>query len=425
MDIRQLLEDRSRAITRAREIHDAASSDGNRALTAEEQTNYAAAMAERQQLTDQINRQQELDTLEAEERTSAGRVPDPETPETRTPETTDETEVRRLADVDRRFDQFLRSGREGSQAEYRGGVHGEYVGGELRALQADIDTAGGFTVVPQQFIAQLIADIDNEVFIRGMSTVRTLTRAESLGVPTRETDIEDPTWTSEIGSADEDTALAYGKRELEPHPLAKLIKISNTLLRKSAISMTDEVRTRMAYKFGTTLENVYLNGTGVEQPLGVFTASSDGISTGRDVSTGNEETYPTFDGLKTAKYTLRRAYRRRATWIFHRDGVSKLAILKDGEGRYIWQDSVVLNEPDRLLALPVRDSEYAPNTFTTGLYVGILGDFSFYWIVDALSLQIQRLVELYARTNQTGFIGRQETDGMPVQENAFVRVTLA
>ena len=38
---------------------------------------------------------------------------------------------------------------------------------------------------------------------------------------------------------------------------------------------------------------------------------------------------------------------------------------------------------------------------------------------------VQRLVELYAETNQTGFIGRVETDGMPVLAEAFARVKLA
>jgi Phage capsid family len=69
----------------------------------------------------------------------------------------------------------------------------------------------------------------------------------------------------------------------------------------------------------------------------------------------------------------------------------------------------------------------APNSSqaSTGEYVGLLGDFSHYWIADALSMQIQRLNELYAETNQVGFIGRLETDGAPVLEEAFVRVKLA
>lgn len=80
---------------------------------------------------------------------------------------------------------------------------------------------------------------------------------------------------------------------------------------------------------------------------------------------------------------------------------------------------------DTLLGLPMTISEWAPNTFSTGQYVGLLGDFRRYWIADALSMQVQRLNELYAETNQVGFIGRLETDGAPVLEEAFVRVKLS
>ena len=111
-------------------------------------------------------------------------------------------------------------------------------------------------------------------------------------------------------------------------------------------------------------------------------------------------------------------------------GVEKILLkqvdkIKDGEGRYIWQESVTVGQPDRLLGFPVNFSEYAPNTFTTGLYVAMLGAFSNYWIAESLSFEIQRLNELYAATNQVGFITRAELDGMPVLEEAFVRVTLA
>jgi HK97 family phage major capsid protein len=54
----------------------------------------------------------------------------------------------------------------------------------------------------------------------------------------------------------------------------------------------------------------------------------------------------------------------------------------------------------------------------------MLGDFSQYWIVDALTMTIQVLLELYAATNQNGYISRFESDGMPVLEEAFARVKL-
>lgn len=294
---------------------------------------------------------------------------------------------------------------------------------EYRAMQADNDTGGGYLIAPQQMVMDLLKKVDDVAVIRQFATVQQLTEAASLGVPTLDSDADDWDWVSELKTGDE-TEVGVGKRELRPHPMAKLVLISNTLLRKAAMNPETIVRERLGYKNGVTQEKGYMTGDGNQKPLGVFTASDNGISTDRDVSTGNTETSIMPDGLIEAKYTLKQAYWARARWIFHRDAIKQIRKLKDGNGQYIWQSGISGGAPDRILELPYTASEFAPNTFTSGQYVGILGDFKYYWIVDALNMQIQRLVELYARTNQTGFIGRYEGDGMPVLEEAFVRVEL-
>jgi HK97 family phage major capsid protein len=265
--------------------------------------------------------------------------------------------------------------------------------------------------------------VKNLVFIRQWATVYTVTDADGLGAPSLDADPADPTWTSELGIGTEDATMAFGKRELKPHPLAKSIKVSRKLLMKVP-SVESLINDRMSYKFATVHENAYINGSGAGQPLGVFTANAQGISVSRDVSAGNTATEIRFDGLTECKYSLKPQYWPRAKWLFHRDGCKQIAKLKDGEGQYVWRESVRVGEPDRLLGFPVFMSEYAPNTFSTGLYVGILGDFSQYWIVDSLSLEVQRLQELYATANQVGYIFRQESDGQPVLEEAFSRVKL-
>jgi HK97 family phage major capsid protein len=118
-------------------------------------------------------------------------------------------------------------------------------------------------------------------------------------------------------------------------------------------------------------------------------------------------------------------HRRAAKWIFHRDGVKMISKLKDGNGQYLWQPGLRAGDPDTILGLSVYESEYVPNTFTSGLYVGMLADFKWYYIADALDIEIQRLEEIKAETNQIEFIGRLKNDAMPVLEEAFVRVTLA
>ena len=295
---------------------------------------------------------------------------------------------------------------------------------EMRALQQDLDVSGGYLVPPEQFMNELIKNIDDLTYIRQWATTFTVTNADGMGVPTLENDPADADWTTELATGSEDSTMSFGKRELRPHPLAKRIKVSKKLMR-SVPSAETFVRGRLAYKFGITHEKAAMTGTGAGQMLGLFTASNDGIPTSRDFSTGNTTTSITFDGLYEAKYALKMQYWPRARWLFHRDGVKQIAKLVDGEGQYLWQESTRVGEPDRIAGLPVFMSEYAPNTFTASQYVGLLGDFSNYWIVDALTLEFQLLTELYAETNQVGMIGRMESDGQPVLAEAFARVKLA
>jgi HK97 family phage major capsid protein len=402
----ELREERNRIVVQARSILSKAETE-KRDLSTEEQGQYDTLMTEQQRKADSIKTEERQVTLERE---LAGAeietYRDPKGEEVRGGPR--ETKEYRSA-----FAKLLLEGKSGINAE------------ELRALQAGSSVDGGYLVAPMQMVDMLLKFVDNAVFMRARATKYRVPTAASLGVPTLDTDADDADWTAELATGSEDTAIKFGRRELHPHPLAKRIKISNKLLRSALQSVEAIVNDRMGYKFAVTQEKGFMTGNGANQPLGVFTASAAGISTGRDVSTGNTTTAITFDGLIEAKYSLKSQYMTVAEWLFHRDAVKTLAKLKDGDGQYIWQASRTAADPDMLLGRPLNMSEYAPNTFTTGLYVGMLGDFSKYWIADAMDMQIQVLKELYAETNQTGYIGRLETDGMPVLEEAFARVKLA
>lgn len=409
----ELRQDRADLIAQARALYEERSDNGQ--LTAEDDQQFNELMKKADQLRDQYEQIERLEAAESDidqrhNRGGAGDLrPDPNGDgENRgQPQT-----GRASAEYRSAYDQYLLNGQNGINLN------------EMRALQADNDTLGGFLVTPQQMVDTLIKNVDNMVYMRQFGTGYRVTSADSLGAPSLDNDPADATWTSEIGTVSEDSTMSFGKRNLTPHPLRKLIKVSQKLLRKVP-SSSDLVSDRLAYKFAVTWENAALNGSGSGQPLGVFTASNDGIPTGRDMSTDNTTTEVTADNLINNKYNLKGQYHPRARWIAHRDFFKMVAKLKDGEGQYLWRESVRAGEPDRLLGFPCHMSEYAPNTFTTGLYVAILGDFSQYWYVDALDFSIQRLNELYAATAQVGFIGQMESDGMPVVSEAFSRVKLA
>jgi len=395
VDINAMRQERARLANQARAILTAAQAAG-RDITGEEEQSFDRLMAEADAMETRINREERL---REQERRVAGEAPPDE------PADAGSDAGQRAA----AFRQYLVGGRASMNVE------------QARALNMGSDPEGGYLVAPQQFVTTLLQRVDDEVPLRGLATVMAITEGESLGVPVLDTDLNDADWTAEVATGSQDDALRFGKRELRPHPLAKRVKISRTLLRRASIDPEGLVQARMAYKFGVTQEKAFMTGDGNQKPLGLFTASAQGISTGRDVVTGSA-TNMTGDGLIDAKYTLKAAYHKRARWLFHRDAIKLTRKLKDSQGQYLWQAGLAGDRPDTILDVGYVVSEWVPNTFTTGLYVGMIADFSYYWIVDALNMAVQRLNELYAETNQVGFIGRMETDAMPTLEEAFVRL---
>lgn len=427
--LNEINERRGKLVKQAQDINNKAK-DEKRDMTAQEAEQFDKLMDEHDKLDitrEQLMKDAKRERWLSDQSQSRGRETSPDKPGENDPSRKGgRDEVRTVAWGDNFTTkrEIRLSGRTASD-EYRELFEQYLMTGERRDLQADLATAGGFLALPQQMVAELIKFVDNNVYIRQKATVMTVTNADTLGAPSLDNDIADDDWTAEIATGSADTSMTFGKRELKPHPSAKRIKVSNTLLRKATIGPEQLVTQRLGYKKAVTEEKAYMLGTGANQPLGLFVASAQGISTARDVNTSNTTTSITADGLINAKYALKEAHQAAAEWIFHRDAIKQIRTLKDGLGQYLWQPGLAGGQPNAILDRPYSMSEYAPNTFTTGQYVGLIGNLKWYWIADALSLQIQRLSELYAEANQTGFIARFEVDGAPVLEEAFARVTLS
>lgn len=299
-------------------------------------------------------------------------------------------------------------------------------GREQLGLKVSSDSKGGY-LVPTQYAAELIKSVDDMVMIRQLARVLPpLADSVSLGVPSRDTRLSSADWTAEVTAADisEDDSITLGKRELTPHLLTKLVKMSNKMLRSGSIDAETLVRDEQSYVIGTTLENAYLTGDGAQQPLGIFTASDNGVPTSRDVTATNTTSF-TADNLIDCLYNLKEQYQRNAVGLFSRSAVKMARKLKDGNGQYLWQPGLA-GTPNTILDRPYIQSEFVPSTFTTGLYVAAFADLQAgYWIVDSLQMEVQVLDQLFALRNQVGYLARMETDGMPVLSEAFSRLKLA
>jgi HK97 family phage major capsid protein len=295
-------------------------------------------------------------------------------------------------------------------------------------MQIDLDTAGGFIATSERMLTGILKKVDDLTPFRQLGTGYTAKPGETLGQVTLDSDLADDEWgAGEITDAPTSNGIGLGKRELKPRDLKRrIVAISKMLLQSETVDVEGYVQARRAIALARTLERTYMTGDGSNQPLGIFTASADGINTDRDVATGSITGF-TADGLIDAQETLKAQYRPNAKWLMHRLAVRLIRKLKDGEGRYLWQPGLQVGQPDMLLNKPLVISEYAPQVFSSAKYAAMYGDFSYYWFVDRLAASVQRLIEQpYAGKGQIGLLfDGQGADGMPILSEAFARMQCA
>ena len=185
-----------------------------------------------------------------------------------------------------------------------------------------------------------------------------------------------------------------------------MIKVSDELLSDSVFDLEGYIAREFARRIGAKEEEAFFTGDGSGKPLGIL-AASGGAETG---VTAASETAITSDELIDLFYSLRAPYRKKAVWILNDSTIKAIRKLKDANGQYIWQPSLVAGTPDTLLGRPVKTSTYMP-AIAAGAKTVMFGDYSYYWIADRQGRMFKRLGELYAPNGQVGFLGSERVDG--------------
>lgn len=288
---------------------------------------------------------------------------------------------------------------------------------EIKDLAASEDVAGGYLVFNTQR-AELLQKQKETMSMRQISRVLPPIPGGSSITPAQDSELDDASWTTEIKTGSADTVKPFAERILTPHPLAKRIKISNTLLRASGIDLSSWVNTELAYKFNKAEEDAFINGTGTQRPLGLLNTTS--LPTHTTAASTTVEA----DDIINWIFLLPASYAANQKIICNRAFIRKIRALKHGDGTYIWQPGLSIAAPANILGVPYFLSDRYDDGLTAEAWdadavVAVTGDFNYYWIVDSMDITIQVLKELYAETNQTGYIGRKETDGMAVLAEAF------
>lgn len=302
---------------------------------------------------------------------------------------------------------------------------GELSGEERKALSAGEGAAGGY-LVQDTYWAGLIVKAQEMSCMRRISNVLPPVPSGAVIAPAEDSVFSDAAWTTEIDTGSADAVKPFGQRRLQPHPVAKRVLVSNTFMRTPTFDVEAYVRDRLGYKFGVTQEEAFINGTGAQQPMGLlntvslptFTTASSNVIYGDDIINWIYALPAAYLGKPKTRIVCNRAFIRK---------IRALATPVSGTTftNYLWQPGLASGVPNTILDVPYEltdrldDGLDGSDVWEDNAVVAVVGDFSYYWIVDALQMSVQRLVELYAATNQTGFIGRMESDGQAVMAEAF------
>ena len=272
----------------------------------------------------------------------------------------------------------------------------------MNALSVGEDPKGGYTV-PDEFERKLVEALEENNIFRGLATV-IRTSSGTRKIPVAE-DTGEATWIDE-GEEIAEADTTFGQKTLAAYKMGTMIKISNELLHDSAFDLASYIARRFGVRMGNAEEKAFITGNGEGKPLGIL-ADTGGAEIGVTAAAENKVT---FDEIFDLYYSLKSPYRKKADFLCNEALLLQLMKIKDKNDNYIWKPSLEIGKPDTILNRPLRTSAYMP-ALAAGEKALLFGDFSYYWIADRQNRTFKRLNELYARTDQVGFISTQRVDG--------------
>lgn len=274
-------------------------------------------------------------------------------------------------------------------------------------------TEGGFTV--QTDIATSVIDALKEFGgMRSVSTILPTSDGRPLSFPTSDGTSETGEWIAENTTA---TAAdpSFGTRSLPVFKASsKVVAIPFELLQDSSVDVEAFVRNRLAQRLGRITNTGYTVGTGSAQPNGLITAATTGVTA---AAASSQVTAVTYASLVDLIHSVDPAYRNMNNCGFMMNDASVKVIRKvvDSQSRPIfvpgYETGVPGGAPDTLLGHKVTVNQDMA-VMAAGAKSIAFGDFSTYYIRDAMSMEMFRFTDsVYTKLGQVGFLAWLRSGG--------------
>lgn len=335
------------------------------------------------------------------------------------------------------FDRYVRSGvGEGSSIARalvltpKQIVNAAAAGLTVKAIKANMsegsDELGGF-VVPEDFRDGLIERLPGMTVVRKRANVMTTSRdvvamARVTGGNSRYPGNVRVSWVDEEPTATEAaTNATFGQVRLSIFTSMGHTQLSKNLLEDAMMDVGAYLGRELSSAFAIDEDEQFLVGTGAGKPQGILNGTAaNGAAHNGDVTTVNSGSAAalTGDGVKKLPFGIAKQYRSAsAVFVSNKATLQAVALLKDGQGRYLVGDERLAGAsiPDSVLGYGWDESEAMPDV-AANTYPIIFGDFAGYTIADRVGMSIQRYDDsTTAKSNAVVFVARRRLGGQVLE----------
>lgn len=266
---------------------------------------------------------------------------------------------------------------------------------EARAL--GLVTGNGSVTIPDFLSKEIITYAQEENFLRRLGTgVKTkenikypvlVKKAEAQGHKNERTNNEIP-----------ETDIEFDEIELSPTEFDALATVTKKLLARTGLPIEQIVMDELKKAYVRKETQYMVNG---DEGNNI----NDGALAKKAVEFKTEEKN-LYDALVKMKNTPVKEVRKKARWVLNTAALTKIETMKTDDGFPLLRP---FNQAEggigyTLLGFPVEEEDAIDITGEPDTPVFYFGDFSKFYIQDVIgSLEVQKLVELFSRTNRVGF----------------------
>lgn len=266
-------------------------------------------------------------------------------------------------------------------------------GDEVKALSVGVDPDGGYLVTPDTS-GRIVQRQFETSPMRQFASVQIISSdaLEGLG----DYDEAGAGWVGETEARAETTTPQLQVWRIPVHELYAKPKATQKLLDDASVDVEAWLARKVADRFSRLENAAFVNGNGVAKPRGFLSYPAGTTLPGQieRVKTGVSGAFAaTPDGadvLIRATVAMKDAYRAGAVWAMNRRVQGAVRLLKNSDGDYLWQPSIVAGQPSTLLGYGVAGFEDMPDIQAGSLSIAFANFSEGYQIVDRLGIRVLR-----------------------------------